>query len=243
MFDDHFEVLLADTEWAKDIHYNLRYRIYCLERGYEDPQAYPDLREHDLYDESSAHFLIRSLESHEWLATVRLITVPFNSLPINEHCEIDKDQLPEFSVGEVAEVSRLCAIPPQQKLTFHAGLTTSWLTMGLIRAARWYALEHEIRYFSFLVADSLARILKRVGIEFTAVGPISNYRGKRRPYVHDVQLGYREMPIKAPEVHEMFCNRPAYRRVSESYPLARKTTLRPVVRQRLYGTLPLSRSI
>jgi N-acyl amino acid synthase of PEP-CTERM/exosortase system len=243
MFDNHFEVVLADTEWAKNIHYNLRYRVYCLERGYEDPQAYPDLRERDRYDDISTHFVIRSFESHEWLAALRLITVPFDSLPINRVSEIYNHQLPEFSKSEVAELSRLCAVTPKEKLTFGSASTTSWISMAFMRAARSYALEHNIRYFFVLIADSLARILNRAGIEFTPVGPISNYRGKRRPYIHDVQLGYRYMPVKTPEIHKMFCHAPAYRLASESYSPASKSNNRAAVRQRSYDNVLFSRSI
>src|SRR4051794_18039883 len=108
MFDDHFEVLLADTVWAKNIHYNLRYRVYCLERGYEDPQAFPDGKERDRYDDVSKHFLIRSFESGEWLAALRIVSFPFEALPINRVSRIEKDRLPDVRNAEVAELSRLC---------------------------------------------------------------------------------------------------------------------------------------
>src|ERR1043166_7505743 len=243
MFDEHLEVLLADTDWAKNIHYDLRYRVYCLERGYEDPQAHPDAREQDSYDDIAAHFLVRSIESREWLAGLRLVTVPFESLPMNKVCEVYRDRLPQFESNEIAEVSRLCAIPTKEKMDFADGTTTSWISMGLIRAARSYALEHGIRYFFFFISDSLARILKRVGIEFTPIGPVSEYRGKRRPYIHDVRFGYREMPLKAPDVHQMFCNRPGYGLASKSYRTLPKTTNnRRTVRQSPYGSLFVSRS-
>ena len=242
MFDEHLEVLLADTDWAKNIHYDLRYRVYCLERGYEDPQAHPDAREQDSYDDMAAHFLVRSRESREWLAGLRLVTVPFESLPMNRVCEVYRDQLPQFKSNEIAEVSRLCAIPTK-RMDFTAGTSTSWISMGLIRAARSYALEHGIRYFFFFISDSLARILKRVGIEFTPIGPVSNYRGERRPYIHDVRFGYREMPVKAPDVHEMFCNKPGYGLASGSYRTVPKSNTRRIAPQSPYGSLLVSRSI
>ena len=214
MFDQHFQVILADTERTKEIYYNLRYRVYCLERQFENPNAYPDKKECDRYDSGSAQFLVRSIETREWLAGMRLVVAPLKSLPMTQVCELSEDQLPVLTNAGIAEVSRLCALPPRGKLSFGPASCTPWLTMGLIRAARSYAQEHDINYFCFFIADSLARILKRMGIEFTPVGPVSNFRGKRRPYIHDVQLGYREMPLKAPEVHRMFCVAPAYRPAS-----------------------------
>ncbi|HEY7166730.1 MAG TPA: GNAT family N-acyltransferase [Candidatus Binatia bacterium] len=243
MFDDHFEVLLADTPWAKAIHYNLRYRVYCVERGYENPEAFPDGKERDHYDDFSRHFLIRSFESGEWLAALRIIKFPFEALPINRVSQIEKDRLPDLGNAQVAELSRLCAIAPKARLAFdEIGPVTSWVSMAFMRAARAYALENNIRYLFVLIADSLARILNRAGIEFLPVGPMSEYRGKRRPYVHDVRLGYQDMPFKAPRVYEMFCNTPAYRFVSQTYPPNARTSIR-AKGPRSYDSVPLSRSI
>src|SRR5207253_10069875 len=124
------------------------------------------------YDHTATHFLIRSVESKEWLATLRLIIAPFESLPINRVCEIYRDELRELRNGKVIEVSRLCAVTPQEKLTFGAGSATPWIMIGLIRGASAYALQHGLRYSFFLIADSLARLLKRVGIEFMPIGPV-----------------------------------------------------------------------
>jgi len=243
MFDRHFEVLLADTAWARDVHYSLRYQVYCLDRGYEDPQSFPNRRERDGYDEGAVHFVIRSTESAEWLAALRLIIVPLESLPMTRVCEIYKDRLPSCDEATFAEASRLCAVTPRQKLQFAAGLTTPWMSMALIRAARAYLLEHNIRYCFFLIADSLARVLKRVGMEFTPVGPVSTYRGKRRPYIHDVQLGYSEMPVKAPELHNMFSNQQSYRLASQSSEHNPETKRRQPLRHRHHGTVLITRGV
>ena len=243
MFDDHFEVLLADTAWAKNIHYNLRYQVYCVERGYENPLAFPDGRERDRYDDFSNHFLIRSFESGEWLAALRIIRFPFEALPINHVSKIETDRLPDLRNTQVAELSRLCAVAPKTRLAFdEIGPVSSWVSMAFMRAARAYALENNIRYLFVLIADSLARILNRAGIEFVSVGPVSEHRGKRRPYIHDVRLGYRDLPFKAPRVYDMFCNAPAYRFVSKAYPPSARVNT-PVRGSRLYGSVPLSRSV
>ena len=85
-----------------------------------------------------------------------------------------------------------------------------WVALGLIRAARSYCLENEIRYGFFLIADSLARILRRVGMEIDACGERCNHRGWRRPYIHDMVTGYRKMKQRCPEIHKMFWRSPAY---------------------------------
>jgi hypothetical protein len=36
MTNNGYEIILADTEESKNIHYNLRYQIFCLEKGFEE---------------------------------------------------------------------------------------------------------------------------------------------------------------------------------------------------------------
>jgi hypothetical protein len=38
----NFEVILADDQWSRHIHHQLRYQVFCLETGYEDPAQFPD---------------------------------------------------------------------------------------------------------------------------------------------------------------------------------------------------------
>ena len=89
---------------------------------------------------------------------------------------------------------------------FHASL----LAVGLIRAARQYCLEYNIENCFFLINDPLARILKQLGMEIDPVGSPFNHRGWRRPYIHNVITGYREMVYRAPELYKSFCEPTAY---------------------------------
>ena len=42
IFDHNYEVLLANTEESKNIHYKLRYQVYCDEMRFEDKNKFPD---------------------------------------------------------------------------------------------------------------------------------------------------------------------------------------------------------
>ena len=68
MFDNRYEVILADTAEARQIHYNLRYQVYCLEEEFESREAFPDQMERDTWDDNSVHFIVRCKETMEWLA-------------------------------------------------------------------------------------------------------------------------------------------------------------------------------
>ena len=54
MFDSHYQVLLADTQAARAIHYKIRYHVYCLERRFENPALFPRGEEQDPWDAHTA---------------------------------------------------------------------------------------------------------------------------------------------------------------------------------------------
>ena len=235
MFDDRFEVFLADTEQAKEIHHNLRYKIYCLDKRFEDPAAFRNFQESDCYDETAVHFIVRSRESGQWLGAMRLLVGSLDSLPIMKLATI-QPQLFRVSEGlSVAEASRLCVIPTHRNGRGSNGkrgprdgggvrtsesecvdmLHASWISLGLIRAARQYCLDLQIRYGFFFIADALARILKRVGMDIRTIGPACEHKGLRRPYIHDIKEGYAAMSVRSPLVDRMFQRVPAYKSFSE----------------------------
>jgi N-acyl amino acid synthase of PEP-CTERM/exosortase system len=219
VFDETFDTFVADTRLSKSIHYNLRYQVYCLERRFENPAAFPDRQETDNYDKNSVHFIVRHRESGQWIGAMRLVLAVPGQLPLTRVSTIDDDSIKALAGTMVAEASRLCVVPAaipdsEQKLTSGALrdiIHPSSVTLGLIRAAREYCLGHDIRFSFFLITDQLARILQRVGMEIKSVGPATDHRGLRRPYIHDNKEGYNTMRDKSPLVYDMFQASPVYK--------------------------------
>jgi N-acyl amino acid synthase of PEP-CTERM/exosortase system len=123
MFDHYFEAFLADTPEGKEINYHIRYQVYCLETGYEEPTRYPGEKEIDSFDEHSVHFMARTKPTvekpnPEWIAALRLVVRPFDSLPMNAHASVDFSFLSgeiarDIKTGDTslcAEVSRMCVV-------------------------------------------------------------------------------------------------------------------------------------
>ncbi len=229
-----YDFFLADTDAGKSIHFNLRYQIYCLRERFEDPNNYPNFLEQDEYDDSSAHFVARCRNSGEWLGAMRLIIAPALNLPMAKLSTINPENFAEPSWNKVAEASRLCTLLPSSlRAGFGAvdsknsrkretsqsvaarALQTSWIAVGLIRAARIYCLRHEITYCFFLISNPLARMLRRLGMEIEAVGSPCRHRGWRSPYIHNVETGYRAMSERSPELYQSFCRPDAYAHFSE----------------------------
>jgi N-acyl amino acid synthase of PEP-CTERM/exosortase system len=243
MLEQEYNFYLADTDAGKSIHYSLRYQVYCLREKFEDPSVHPNYLERDEYDDTSAHFIVRSRTSGEWLGAMRLIIAPAQKLPVSKFSSVGPANDCAIARTKAAEASRLCTLlPTSPRADFvtranqtqkapvnscHRGtLQTSWLAIGLIGAARQYCLKHGILYCFFLISDPLARMLRRLGMEIEPVGSPCLHRGWRRPYIHNVKTGYQEMLKRSPELYKDFCRPTAYVRFSryegteEALPLA-----------------------
>ncbi len=194
MSSSDIEAIVADTDRARHFHYRLRYQVFCLETGFEDAARYPDEEEKDEFDDRSVQFLMRHKASGDWLATSRLVLPDSDPLPIENYCELT----PENGVvlEKTAEVSRLLIAtevrrrrcdgrrsrPARQRLR-----ETANLLRDLIRAIAAYCMRNDIPSTAFFITPALARILGRMSIELTQIGPPTRHRGIRVPYLTDVE--------------------------------------------------------
>jgi N-acyl amino acid synthase of PEP-CTERM/exosortase system len=233
MIENEYDFYLADTDAGKSIHYSLRYQVYCLREGYEDPMSHPEFLEQDEYDKASAHFIARSRHTGQWLGAMRLIVGTARNLPVTKLSQIDSENFCPGYRKCFAEASRLCTLLPSSQPGFASNqqpsqmrrltppplverpLQASWISLGLIRAARQYCLKNDITYCFFLISDPLARMLRRLGMDIEPVGSPCQHRGWRRPFIHNVKTGYQAMSVRSPDLYNSFCRADAYTRYSE----------------------------
>ena len=230
MLEHEYDFYLSDTDAGKSIHFALRYQVYCLREKYEDPSHHRNYLEQDVFDRMSVHFIARSRITGEWLGAMRLIIGPAQNLPVTNISTVNLSMLSEVNDHNVAEASRLCTLLPRHlrsNLSLkrmnpsplssqkNGTLQASHISLGLIRAARQYCLQHDITHCFFLISDPLARMLRRLGMEIQAVGSPCQHRGWRSPYIHNVRTGYQAMSVRSPELYKTFCHANAYAHYSE----------------------------
>ena len=211
MFDEHFEVFLADTVEGKKEHYKLRYQVYCEEMGYEEKNIFADQQEKDFWDRKAVHFLIRHKETKQWVGAMRMVFKQGNKLPFQEFCSLPSSE--DKNITEI-EISRLCLVkeirkrktdqePPlglniksdskqqtpqnsessENIKDFYSRRNVSRsLIWGLFRAASIYSAKHHIDNWYFLGTKALARIISKEGFAMTQVGGACNHRGQRFPF-------------------------------------------------------------
>jgi N-acyl amino acid synthase of PEP-CTERM/exosortase system len=121
LFNEHFEVVTADTPDRLRECYRLRYEVYCKEGiipGFP-PEDYPDGLEYDHYDERSVHSLLIHKPSLQVAGSVRIILTdrenPGEKLPLEEIAgdSLFRNRIPYEHMlrSRLGEISRLILVP------------------------------------------------------------------------------------------------------------------------------------
>jgi N-acyl-L-homoserine lactone synthetase len=192
-------VTFAQAKSSRQLHeaFEVRYRVYCVERGYEDARAFPDGLESDAWDASSWHFLCYGDDGRP-VGTVRLIPASPASLPIEQHCEITHPDWARMR-NRSAEISRLAITRRYRREEDGDGLPLALL--GLIRAAYQQCLLAGRPIFLAAMNRRLQVLLRRHGIRFEPIGPPVEYRGTRTPHALAGWDLERECPRRRPDVY------------------------------------------
>lgn len=152
----------------------LRYHVYCLERGFENPDDHPGGQESDEYDQHSIHLAAIDLDSQEVVGTMRLIRdTEEKGLPIRNNFELF-DHLPEVPSSLVGEISRL-AVPKQNRHEFE-------IIARLFQEISSVSRKYDITHWYAAMAKGLATLLKRRRIVFQPAGPEVDFHGLRTPH-------------------------------------------------------------
>ena len=72
-FETYFDLLRAETPETLREVFRLRYRVYCLERRFENPADHPNGQETDQFDRRSLHSLLVYQRTGAMTGTVRLV--------------------------------------------------------------------------------------------------------------------------------------------------------------------------
>ncbi len=96
--------IVTDEKELKQV-YRLRYKVYCDEWEFENPDKHPNGIEVDEFDKHAVHFAVRD-DSQKTVGTVRMILNSEEGFPIEKYCEIDTGNS-EIPKENIAEISRL----------------------------------------------------------------------------------------------------------------------------------------
>lgn len=240
MFDDSFEVFLADTAIGQSINKQIRYRVFCLEKNFEDPDTFIDQEETDHWDEHSVHFIVRDKTTNKWVASTRMIFAYQSDLPVEKHQLLMTGISEGMDKKSYGEISRFCLVGYDKVKTTHNKFQhidsvkdqaqRFEVIQGLFRAIWQYGQNAGINRCYILITHAMKRILKHIGLQLYQVGHESEFKGKRTPFLVDFQESKYTMLKKSTDIKRMFARKHlAYQ------PLSRLDALDPLS---ISGQLP-----
>lgn len=218
MFDNDFEVVLADNDYSRSLHYQVRYQVYCLEEGFESAAKFRASEERDDWDTQSAHFLVRSKQTNEWVAAMRMVIPESGPLPIEDMCDIHPVARPSLTGETAAEISRICVINTYRRNSSNQQhrVHKSMIMKGLLSAAAQFSQENGIFNWYFLTSPGLARIFSYLNIQLIKVGAACEHRGTRYPYLANLEQVIEQAKQGCPYFASLLSsNVNAYKRFSE----------------------------
>jgi N-acyl-L-homoserine lactone synthetase len=177
-----FTIEVVNTPTQLREAFQLRYQVYCVERGYEPGD---EDEETDEFDAQSRHILLRRTSDGQVVGTVRLICPNTSNLsdsfPIQRLCETSLlAHVPLLTTGEISRFAiskerrggraelvllRLTILRGIVQLSWDLGLTT-WLAV---------------------MERSLMRLHRTNEIHFQPIGPLVSYHGMRQPTIGVIQ--------------------------------------------------------
>lgn len=207
-FKKYFKVVPATTPELVNEALRIRHTVYCEELGWEPTNEQGV--EVDGYDENALHCLLKAVNSQRYIGCVRIVLPnPDNlnhSFPLQE---LYNNELysghPDFdgmARSEVAEVSRLAIVadyrrrknerqnPVALNLENDASIQGRrrfpYIPVGLYLGMLELASFYGIKTLYLVTERMLATHFSRLGGNLIPVGDFVEHRGKRRPYVMNV---------------------------------------------------------
>ena len=161
----------------------VRYQIYCLERGFEDPLLHPGGIETDKYDAHAVHLAAVEGETGQVVGCARIIRHDPDQknfkFPLEEHFFLDAP-LKDIDRDCLGEVSRLAVTKShcQEFQIVSLLLDHLFLEIGRLRLTHLYAA----------MAKGLPVLMKRKKIFWEQIGKEIFFHGSRAPYLLDLQV-------------------------------------------------------
>lgn len=217
-----FTAIFHPTDYRMDGIYGLRYKVYCQERGFENPADFPDGIETDEYDEHAVHFA--TIRNNRIIGTARIILNTGNGFPLEKHARIDGDILNDINRNNIGEISRFAfskeyrkrfphnPLPDYQSFaasresirTTEAREFESETMIKLYRSIFKECRRKNLTHLVAIMADSLGRLLNRNGITFIPIGPPVNYHGKRTPCICNIESTMLNLKTTHPAIYSQF---------------------------------------
>jgi N-acyl amino acid synthase of PEP-CTERM/exosortase system len=189
-----FSTIWADTPELLEAAHALRYQVYCLERGFENAAEHPDGFEKDAYDAQSIHGVLFHRPTRRPIGTVRAVLPKVSqSLPVAKLLQANSLNLSDYlTLSETFEISRFAISkefrrprPDQAGAALLAAENTDQGVnlpfLSLLQFLLRESIRRNVRFWTAMMEPKLLRMLARMGLCYSPIGPLVEHHGIRQP--------------------------------------------------------------
>src|SRR3954468_15517245 len=214
-YNSVFSSSIADSPEDRDECFRIRFQVYCIDNGFEDPANSPDGLERDDFDSHSVHSILTHNATGNAIGTVRLVLPDDGErrmLPMLRIAEaVAADAVAPFPVWRTAEISRFSIVKSFRHYTPNQGVEAQlsaeeWrkmlfhLPLGLIKSCVEMSVREGMTHWATVMEPALLRLLTRLGIHFNPLGPLVEYHGRRQPCWIDLGVMLDRVHAERPDV-------------------------------------------
>jgi N-acyl amino acid synthase of PEP-CTERM/exosortase system len=186
----------------------IRYDVYCVERGWESAEAFPDRLERDVFDEGAVHILLRERAGGQPVGAARIVypdaAVSGGRLPVVTHsAQLERSLADYCGLDNVFEVSRLTMSRDAMTSGMRgcdAGLPNASPALALLKGVLQATADDGYPTACMIVALPLKRMLMALGCRLHDIGIRIEHRGVRVPLFRDLAALLAEMHDIRPDV-------------------------------------------
>ncbi len=203
----HYRKISLGDKRMTDV-YRLRYKVYCLECGYEDPCDYQNHIEMDEYDAHSVHIAASEMTTDRIIGTARIILSTDQNFPMLRYFDIDQSHLETFAIERVGEISRLAISKDYRrraadKVIYQGNKVIdldnerdrrNWrlryendLVAGLYHSLYAESINLGLTHLYAIMSGGLFTLLQRWGLIWHPLGDARDHHGLRRPFVASIE--------------------------------------------------------
>src|SRR6202453_949742 len=183
----NFKPIICQTLAQIKTTMRLRYDVYCLRKGWEMAQAFPDRLESDEFDEHAVHILLTERQTGLAVGSARIVfadsSAPHARLPSfaigPDFQEAVGRSLPLASTVEISRLTVLRAGGAPTAPGSHDSTGRVSLVLGLLKGISQAMAASEATHACFLTSRSLKRLMEGFGFRFYDFGLTLRHRGTR----------------------------------------------------------------
>jgi N-acyl amino acid synthase of PEP-CTERM/exosortase system len=194
--DHYFSTVLANSPVLQQTAHALRFQVYCLERKFENEEEHPDGFEKDEYDAHSIQGVLFHRPTRGVIGSVRMILPKPGAKDCFPAMELLRENALDLSdyvnPAQCIEVSRFAIskefrrrksdeIAGSNVTRADAGRETNLAFLSMLQFVVRESVRRDILFWTAVMEPKFLRLLARMGVCYTPLGPLVMHHGLRQP--------------------------------------------------------------